>query len=87
MVAGAQTGNFISETLAHPQHRARNFIVELDHPLVGAVRSMGNPVNMSATPVNYRLAPPMLGQHTGEILSELGYDEAAIGALRTNKVI
>ncbi len=79
--------NIISETLAHPQHRARNFIVELDHPLVGAVRSMGNPVNMSATPVSYRLAPPMLGQHTGEILSELGYDEAAIEALRTNKVI
>jgi formyl-CoA transferase/CoA:oxalate CoA-transferase len=79
--------NTIAETLAHPQHRARNFIVTLEHPLIGPVQSMGNPVNLSATPVNYRLAPPTLGQHTGQILTQLSYDEAAIAALRQQRVI
>lgn len=79
--------NTIAETLAHPQHRARHFIVELDHPLIGPVKSMGNPVNLSATPVNYRLAPPTLGQHTQEVLVELGYDETAIASFRENGVV
>ena len=79
--------NTIADTLAHPQHRARHFIVELDHPLIGPVKSMGNPVNLSATPVNYRLAPPTLGQHTQEVLAELGYDETAIAALREKGVV
>jgi crotonobetainyl-CoA:carnitine CoA-transferase CaiB-like acyl-CoA transferase len=79
--------NSIAETLAHPQHRARHFIVELDHPLIGPVKSMGNPVNLSANPVNYRLAPPTLGQHTQEVLVELGYDETAIASFRENGVV
>lgn len=79
--------NNIAETLAHPQHRARHFIVELDHPLIGPVKSMGNPVNLSATPVNYRLAPPTLGQHTHEVLVELGYDKTAIASFREKGVV
>ncbi len=79
--------NTIAETLAHPQHRARNFIVTLQHPLIGPVQSMGNPVNLSATPVSYRLAPPTLGQQTDQILTELGYDDAAIAALHQQGVI
>lgn len=79
--------NSIAETLAHPQHRARNFIVELEHPLAGLVRSMGNPVNLAATPVSYRLAPPTLGQHTEEVLEELGYDAKRIAALRQAGVL
>lgn len=87
--AGIPSGpiNTIAETLAHPQHRARHFIVELEHPLVGTVKSMGNPVNLSSTPVKYRLAPPTLGQHTREVLLELGYDEAAIASLSEKKVV
>ncbi len=79
--------NTIAETLAHPQHRARHFIVELQHPLAGLVKSMGNPVNFSDTPVNYRLAPPLLGQHSGEVLVELGYDEDTIAAFRDKGII
>ncbi|MBI1881440.1 MAG: CoA transferase, partial [Chloroflexi bacterium] len=79
--------NTIADTLAHPQHRARHFIVELEHPLAGGVKSMGNPVNLSATPVNYRLAPPALGQHTREILAELGYPETTIASLREQGVV
>ena len=79
--------NTIADTLAHPQHRARHFIVELQHPLIGVVRSMGNPVNLAATPVSYRLAPPLLGQHTQEVLAELGYDEATFASFRDRGVI
>jgi crotonobetainyl-CoA:carnitine CoA-transferase CaiB-like acyl-CoA transferase len=79
--------NTIAETLAHPQHRERHFIVELDHPLIGPVKSMGNPVNLSATPVNYRLAPPTLGQNTEEVLFELGYDSTTIALFRENGVV
>ena len=79
--------NTIADTLAHPQHSARHFMVELQHPLVGPVKSMGNPVNLSATPVSYRLAPPTLGQHTSEVLAELGYDEATVASFRQQGVI
>lgn len=79
--------NTIAETLAHPQHRARHFIVQLEHPLIGPVKSMGNPVNLSATPVNYRLPPPTLGQHSREVLMELGYGESAIDSLRDSGVV
>lgn len=88
-VTGIPNGpiNTIAETLAHPQHRARNFIVELQHPLAGLVKSMGNPVRLSDSPASYRLAPPTLGQHTSELLTELGYDEAAIASLHEQGVI
>jgi formyl-CoA transferase/CoA:oxalate CoA-transferase len=79
--------NTIAETLAHPQHRARNFIVELEHPVIGMVKSMGNPVRMSATPASYRLAPPTLGQHTDEILTDLGYSAATVTALHQQDVV
>jgi formyl-CoA transferase/CoA:oxalate CoA-transferase len=79
--------NTIAETLAHPQHRARNFIVELDHPLAGLVKSMGNPVRLSETPVSYRLAPPSLGQQTDDILAELGYNDDMIAAFHKAGVV
>ncbi|HXW00518.1 MAG TPA: CoA transferase [Anaerolineae bacterium] len=79
--------NTIADTLAHPQHRARHFIVELQHPLVGVVKSMGNPVNLSATPISYRLAPPLLGQHTQEVLAQLGYGETAIASLHQKDIV
>jgi len=79
--------NNIAETLAHPQHRARNFIVELQHSVAGQVKSMGNPIRLSETPVSYRLAPPTLGQHTDGVLTELGYKLDTIASLRAQETI
>jgi formyl-CoA transferase/CoA:oxalate CoA-transferase len=62
-------------------------IVELEHPAVGLVRSLGNPVHLGETPVSYRLAPPMLGQHTGEVLAGLGYSVDEIERLGNEQAV
>jgi len=79
--------NSVAETLDHPQHQFRNFIVEQQHPVAGVVKSMGNPVHLSNTPAAYRLAPPTLGQHTTDVLSALGYNPDQIAALGEQGVI
>jgi len=63
--------NFPDEILNDPHLIAREMIVELEHPLIGIVKSLGNPVHMSATPPTYRRYPPRLGEHNAEILKEL----------------
>jgi formyl-CoA transferase/CoA:oxalate CoA-transferase len=79
--------NFPDETLADPQLLGRGMIVELEHPLAGLVRSIGNPVHLSETPVTYRLPPPLLGEHNGEVLSALGYDARQVEGLREQGTI
>jgi crotonobetainyl-CoA:carnitine CoA-transferase CaiB-like acyl-CoA transferase len=79
--------NFVDQTLNDPQLLARGMIVELEHPLVGVVRSVGNPVNLSQTPVSYRRSPPLLGEHNEEILSSLGYGREEIATLEAKEVI
>ena len=79
--------NFPDETLADPQLLARGMIVELEHPLAGLVRSIGNPVHLSETPITYRLPPPLLGEHNDEILSALGYDARQVEGLRERGVV
>jgi crotonobetainyl-CoA:carnitine CoA-transferase CaiB-like acyl-CoA transferase len=67
--------NTVEEAVNDPQTRARSMIVQLDHPALGKARSIGNPVKFSETPVSYRLPPPLLGEHTSEVLCELGYSD------------
>lgn len=79
--------NRMDEVFADPQVLARDMLVEMEHPASGAVKLIGNPQKFSDTPVEYRLPPPMLGEHTDEILGEIGLDAAEIAALRAKKVV
>lgn len=71
--AGIPAGpiNFPDHTLNDEQLLARGMVVELEHPLVGLVKSLGCPVNLSETGVSYRRYPPRLGEHNEEIRGEL----------------
>ena len=73
---------------ADPQVQFRGMRIEVDHPTAGPIPLVANPIKLSRTPVEYRNAPPTLGQHTGEVLATgLGFDAARIDALKTQKVI
>jgi crotonobetainyl-CoA:carnitine CoA-transferase CaiB-like acyl-CoA transferase len=71
--------NGVPEALNDAQTLARGLIVQLEHPSLGHVRSIANPIKFSDTPISYRLPPPQLGEHTAQILQDLGYssEEAA----------
>lgn len=79
--------NDMDEALADPHVLARAMVVGMEHPTVGPIRVVGNPMHFSHTPPSYRLPPPTLGQHTAAILRELGYDDAAIAGLAAQGAI
>jgi crotonobetainyl-CoA:carnitine CoA-transferase CaiB-like acyl-CoA transferase len=63
--------NSVPEALRDAQALARGLIVKIEHPALREVRSIANPINFSDLPVSYRLPPPMLGEHSEEILRSL----------------
>src|SRR5438874_762788 len=78
----------IAEMLEHPQVLARDMVIETLHPKVGAVRAIGCPLKLSATPARVSRAAPLFGQHTREVLEESGLTTAEIDALvRTRAAI
>jgi crotonobetainyl-CoA:carnitine CoA-transferase CaiB-like acyl-CoA transferase len=80
--------NDIAQVFADPQVRHRGMRIELDHPQAGKVAGVANPVKFSATPLEYRKAPPLLGADTDAILSRvLEYDAGTIADLRARGVI
>ena len=88
--AGVPCGpiNGIGQAFDDAQVRARGMRVDLPHPTAGTVPLVASPMRLSRTPPQYRRAPPTLGQHTDEVLSErLGYDAARIAALRAAGII
>lgn len=68
--------------LTTPQAIAREMTVDVDHPTLGALRTLGTPIKMSATPLNPRRRGPMLGEHTDDVLMEAGFSSDEIEQLR-----
>ncbi len=80
--------NTIDRVFADPQVLARQMLVEMEHPKVGKFKVVGSPLKLSATPPQYRIPPPLLGEHTEEVLRNvLGYDKEKIARLREAKAI
>ena len=75
------------EVAADPQVLENGYITEMDHPHMGRIRVVSTPIGFSETPVELKGPPPELGQHTEEILLELGYDWEQIVALRDDGAI
>jgi crotonobetainyl-CoA:carnitine CoA-transferase CaiB-like acyl-CoA transferase len=88
--AGVPCGpiNNLREVFEEPQVKARGMLRELAHATAGHVPQVVSPMNFSATPLEFAAAPPVLGQHTDEVLGEvLGRSTKDIAALRADKVI
>ncbi|MCK2086833.1 CoA transferase [Thauera aromatica] len=80
--------NTLADVFADPQVVARGMKVTMPHPAAGSVPQVANPMKLSATPVDYRLPPPMLGEHTEAILAgTLGLDAETIAGLRASGVV
>jgi crotonobetainyl-CoA:carnitine CoA-transferase CaiB-like acyl-CoA transferase len=74
--------NTVPEAVGDAQTLARGLIVQLEHPALGTVRSIANPIRFSNTPVTYRLPPPLLGEHTKEILRSLRDSDGDSGSAK-----
>ncbi|HET9580415.1 MAG TPA: CoA transferase [Usitatibacter sp.] len=81
--AGVPAGpvNSIGEALTQPQVLAREMVVEVEHPKIGRVKTLGCPIKFSRTPSKVAGPPPLLGEHTREILKTVGYGDAEIDAM------
>lgn len=80
--------NTLDKVIEHPQLKARGALVEINHPVAGAVKVVGVPVRLSETPGSVREPAPLVGQHTDDILREdLGMGDAEIASLREQGAI
>jgi crotonobetainyl-CoA:carnitine CoA-transferase CaiB-like acyl-CoA transferase len=77
----------VQEFMDDPAVRHHDMVHEYEHPEVGRLRVMGQPLVFADTPTRDPGPPPTLGQHTDEVLKEIGYDAVAITDLRTKKVV
>ncbi len=80
--------NDLADVFENPQVKARGLAYEMDHPAAGKVKLVRSPMRMSATPAGAALPPPLLGQHTDEVLREvLGRSDEQIAQLRARGVL
>jgi crotonobetainyl-CoA:carnitine CoA-transferase CaiB-like acyl-CoA transferase len=79
--------NSLDEVFADPHVQARGMTVEVPHPLADGLRLVASPIKLSDTPVQYRRPPPLLGEHTDEVLAEFGIEPAERAALKEQGAI
>lgn len=77
----------VGEVLESEHIKARKMVVEMEHPTLGKIKLLGNPLNLSDTPIEASMPPPTVGQHTMEILKELGYGEKEIEVLKSEGIV
>jgi formyl-CoA transferase len=76
----------MKELANEPSLRKTGTIVEVDHPERGKYLSVGNPIKLSASPTDVKRSP-LLGEHTDEVMAELGYTKEQVAALRASHAI
>jgi crotonobetainyl-CoA:carnitine CoA-transferase CaiB-like acyl-CoA transferase len=79
--------NTVAQALDESHTAARRMVETVAHPAVGDLKMLGIPFKFSDTPATVRRPPPLLGEHTDEVLAELGMDAGEIAKLRTEKVV
>ena len=79
--------NDYAQVLTDPQVVARNMVVEVEHPTLGSLKTLGSPIKLSATPPDVGRRAPLLGEHTDEILAEAGFGKDDVAALRRSGAV
>lgn len=80
--------NTLDQVFSMPQVEAREMLIHMQHAEIGDLKLVGSPLKFSETPVDYKLAPPRLGEHTEEVLKKLlGYSSEQVMNLRRRRVI
>ena len=80
--------NNIAQVFDDPQVQARQMLISLDHPLAGRMPNIASPMRFSRSPVQYRRAPPTLGEHTAEVLEGvLGLSPQEVADLAAKAVV
>jgi crotonobetainyl-CoA:carnitine CoA-transferase CaiB-like acyl-CoA transferase len=77
----------LDEALNDPHNRARQMVVEVDHPKLGKIAQLGVGTKLSETPGTFRSFSPSPGEHTDDVLASIGYDAAAVANLRERNVV
>lgn len=77
----------MDQALDHPQVLHREMVVEREHPTMGTVRLLGLPVKFSDTPGAVHRVPPLFGEHSDEVLREIGYDDSELEAFHAEGII
>ncbi len=83
----ASSVNNLAQALEEPQIKHREMVQTTEHAVAGPIQFLRNPIRFSETPIENYSAPPVVGQHTDEVLDTLGFTESEIAALREKNII